>query len=70
MYFHFEKAVANFSNIHISPRKIGIYMHRLLYSQNIRRYNAVCRDELVADVVENIGLKVDFQSIYFYIDYL
>ena len=39
------------------------------YSQNIQRHNAMCRDELVADVVENIGLKlqfwVDFQSIYF-----
>ena len=27
------------------------------YSQNIRRHNAMCRDELVADVVESIGLK-------------
>ena len=27
------------------------------YSQNILRHNAMCRHELVADVVENIGLK-------------
>ena len=44
------------------------------YSQNIRRHNLIYRDELVADVVENIGMKlqlqVDFQSIYFYIDYI
>lgn len=30
------------------------------YSQNIRRHNAMCRDELVAEVVENIVLKLDF----------
>ena len=40
------------------------------YSQNIRRQNAMRRDELVADVVENIGFQVDFQSIYFYIVYI
>ena len=32
------------------------------YSQNIWRYNAMCRDELVADVVGNIGLKLKFSS--------
>ena len=32
------------------------------YSQNIRRHNAMCKDELVADVVENIGLKLQFSS--------
>ena len=40
------------------------------YSQNIQRHNAMCRDELVADVVENSNFQVDFQSIYFYIDYI
>ena len=32
------------------------------YSHNIRRHNAMCRDELVADVVENIGLKLQCSS--------
>ena len=32
------------------------------YSKNIRRHNAICRDEVVADVVENIGLKLKFSS--------
>ena len=32
------------------------------YSQNIRRQNAMCRDKLVADVVENNGLKLRFSS--------
>ena len=32
------------------------------YSQNRQRHNAMCRDEPVADVVENIGLKLQFSS--------
>ena len=32
------------------------------YSQNIRRHYAMCRDEPVADVLENIGLKIKFSS--------
>ena len=39
-------------------RKTGkirnIHRFRRFYSQNIRRHNAMCRDELVAEVVENI----------------
>ena len=38
------------------------------YSQNIRRHNAIRRDELVEDV--NFNFQVDFQSVYFYIDYI
>ena len=47
----------------------NIHRFRRFYSQNIRRHNAMCRDELVAEVIENIWMKLDFQSIYFYIDY-
>ena len=35
------------------------------YSQNILRHNAMCRHELVADVVENIGLKFIFNPFTF-----
>ena len=32
------------------------------YSQSIRRHNVICREKLVADVVENNGLKPQFLS--------
>ena len=53
---------------HLRSWKINWYF--VGYSQNIWRQNAMHRDELVADVVENIGFQVDFQSVYFYIDYI
>ena len=45
------------------------------YSQNIRRHNTTCRDKLVADVIkkhwiETQNFQVDFQSVYFKIDYI
>ena len=59
-------------NINLQDWRYTSFVDFIGYSQNIRRHNAMCRDELVADVVENIGLilnfKVDFQSIYFYIE--
>ena len=42
-----------------SLKKLGIFVG---YSQNIRRHNAMCRDKLVVDVIENIGLKLQFSS--------
>ena len=41
----------------------------LCYSQNTRRHNAMCRDKLVAQAVENIGLKTEF-SFHLLLDLL
>ena len=32
------------------------------YSQNIWQHNTMCRDELVAGIIENIGLTLQFSS--------
>ena len=60
----------------IRSRKIG-KIHRLWFSSvKVKTFDVTMRrDELVADVVENIGLKLQFssrffESIYFYIDYI
>ena len=54
-----------------------IYKIRPRNIQNMRRHIAIRRDEheLVSDIVENIGIKLQyfqvyFQSINFYIDYI
>ena len=66
----FKKGVANhFDNIKLRPRNINwqdwkytSFVVFVGYSQNIRRHNAMCRDELVADVIKIIGLKLQFSS--------
>ena len=55
--------------IYIRPRnnnwqdwKYTSFVVFVSYSQNIRRHKAMCRDEHVVDVVDNIGLKLRFSS--------
>ena len=42
--------------------KITSFVVFIGYSQNIRRQSAMCRDEHVADVVENIGFSVLYDA--------
>ena len=48
--------------INWQDKKYTLFVVFVDYSQNIPLQNAMCRDELVADVVENIGLKLQFIS--------
>ena len=47
-------------NIYWEDWKYTSFVVFVCYSQNIRRNNAICRDELVADIVDKIGLKFQF----------
>ena len=49
-------------NINWQDWKYTSFVIFIRYSQSIRRHNVICRDKLVADVVENIGLKLQFLS--------
>ena len=49
-------------NINLQDWKYTSFVVFVGYSQSNRRHNAICTDELVADVAENIGLKFQFSS--------
>ena len=49
-------------NINLQDWKYTSFVVFVGYSHSIRRHNAMCTDELVADVAKNIGLKFQFSS--------
>ena len=53
--------VTRLQNINGGDWKYTLFVVFVSYSQNIRRHNAICRDEFVADVIW-IGLKLQFSS--------
>ena len=59
---HCSQGIIRPRNINWQDWKYTSFGVFVSYSQNIRRHNAMCRDELVADVVKKIELKFQFSS--------
>ena len=58
----FQECDLSSQNINWQDWKYTSFVVFVRYGKNIRRHYAIHRDKLVADVVKNIGLKLQFSS--------